>query len=145
MMASTYSTWEFYSCNYKGQLDQDTYTRLAIRAKGMIDYYTRGGAAGAPESMVDNLAYAECELVDAISSFDSVSLSGGISGVSSVNNDGYSISFSSTARTDQQKRTLGILQTYLTYPINLMSSAARVRNIQRQNHRCWGWRDAYRW
>ena len=134
-----YSTYEFYRDTYRGQLGEDGYNRLAPLAKAQIDYYTLGRAVTAPDSMAEPLALTECMLIDKLYSFGTVTESGGITGVSSVNNDGFSISFSSDTRSSQANELWDIIRMGLMFPVNLVSRAVRVRNVQTQSDYCWGW------
>lgn len=127
-MASTYSTWAFYSGDYGGNLPEETYRRRALDAKLEIDRLTFGRAASAPESMTERLALAECRLVDAINSYREADANTTMAGVTSINNDGYSISMAAVSQQERQNAYRQIALDLLAYPINLLYAGACVRN-----------------
>ncbi len=124
-MTSTYSTWEFYHDSFGGQLGQADYASNALRAKFAIDRRTAGQAAGAPEYMADQLAICECELLDVMYTFSQIP-----KGVSSLNNDGYSVTFggrnSNDGMEDEGATQERIFRKYLTLPYNLLFGGACI-------------------
>lgn len=124
-MASTYSTWEYYSAEYGGKLNEHTYGRLASVAAGEIDRRTFGNAKTAPASMTGKLCACECELVDAFYSFEE---SEKIlpKGLNSMSNDGLSASTSyGSSKTDSREAAKEteirvVCQRHLLWPKNLM-------------------------
>lgn len=124
-MAATYSTWEYYSTTYHGQLDVNTYRRLSIQAAGEINRHTFGRAKTAPETMQAALCLCECELVDALNTFaQSYALLP--RGISSINNDGFSASTNSgNSRKDSREANQAaeihdICSKHLLEPVNLL-------------------------
>lgn len=125
-MASTpYSTWEFYHDTYGGKLQKPAYAQNALKAKFEIDRRTFGQAEDAREDMGHNLSMCECELVDAIYSYDQAP-----KGVSGINNDGYSIVFggrnSNDGMEDEPATLDRICRQYLTEPYNLLFGGACI-------------------
>ena len=126
-MASTYSTWEYYHAEYHGTMGEGVYTKQAIKAAGEINRRTYGRAKTAPADMADALRDCECELVDALASFDA-SFALLPKGISSINNDGLSVATSyGSSKTDSREAAQGaevraICQKYLLEPVNLMYS-----------------------
>lgn len=124
-MASTYSTWDYYRDEYRGALDEGDYTREAIKAAGEIDRRTFGRAKSAPATMAAAIQNCECELVDALYSFEQ-SYEALPKGLSSLNNDGlsavssYGSSMRNSRETAQSAEIRDICQKYLLDPINLM-------------------------
>lgn len=112
----TFADYVFYRDEYHGQLTEDEFTACAARAYAEILSQTNGQALRAPDSMQDKLALCECELVDALQAFAQVP-----KGVSSVNNDGYSVSFGGDAAGGDEAAGLrDICVRYLQVPANLM-------------------------
>lgn len=112
----TFVDYAFYRDEYHGQLTEDEFATQAARAYAEILSQTNGQALQAPDSMQDNLALCECELVDALHAFAQVP-----KGVSSVNNDGYSVSFGGDAAgCDEAAGLRDICARYLQVPVNLM-------------------------
>lgn len=115
----TYSSWEFYSSNYGGQLTEGEYQKYSLGAKAAIDARTFGMAQTAPDIMAENLACCECELLDAMHAFAQVPR-----GVASINNDGYAISY--VSRTNGQNieneadTSEEIYRKWLMFPHNLL-------------------------
>lgn len=126
-MASTYSTWDYYSGEYGGTLPQQIYWRRAVEAKMEIDRQTFGRAATAPVIIADRLALAECRLVDAINSHREIDTSGEAQ-VTSVNNDGWSESRKLQTRQERQAQYRDIIVELLSFPVNLLFAGACVRN-----------------
>ena len=129
-MASTYSTWEYYRDTYHGTLGEGDYSRMAIRAAGEINQRTFGRAQTAPGEMAGALCDCECELVDALTSFDQ-SYALIPQGISSIANDGLSATTSvGTSRTDSREDILNsqvrqICRKYLLRPVNLLYAGMR--------------------
>lgn len=125
MKSKPYSTFEFYRDEYGGKLAALVYKRHAIKAKFEIDRRTFGRAEDARECMGDNLAMCECELLDAIYSYDKVP-----KGVSSVNNDGVSYTFggrnSNDGMEDEAATIERVCRQYLTRPHNLLFGGANI-------------------
>lgn len=109
-----YSTYSEYIAQ-GGTLDEQAYSVQSERAAREIDLHTFGRAAKYREEMTKPLSLCECELVGALSSAASVPV-----GVSSESNDGYSISYSQNARTEQNRNIEAILMRYLLEPVNLL-------------------------
>lgn len=109
-----YSTYSEYSAQ-GGSLSEQAYAVQAERAAREIDLRTFGRAEKYRAELKDSLSLCECELVDALSSAQSVPV-----GVSSESNDGYSISYSQSARTEQNRSIESILMRYLLEPVNLL-------------------------
>lgn len=124
-MASTYSTWEYYHGEYHGNLSEGVYTRQAIKAAAEINQRTFGRAKAAPAYMADALRDCECELVDALASFEA-SYALLPMGIASINNDGLSVSANSGnaniggREATQRAEVRAICQKYLMAPENLM-------------------------
>lgn len=116
-MASTYSDYAFYKNTFCGELAESDYTRSAIEAKSVIDLQTFKRASTAPAEMLDAVKLCECALVDAIYAYSKVP-----HGVTSVNNDGYSASF--TEKDKEPAALRSICKKYLTFPVNLMFGGA---------------------
>lgn len=123
---TTYSTWEYYSGEYGGQLPQAEYNRRAPDAKYEIDRLTMGNAATAPDTMADRLARCECKMVDVMAASADLGLT---AGVSSVNNDGFSVSFEAGASAAYRREVENIARALLTQPVNLLFSGAVVKNV----------------
>ena len=84
----TFSTFEFYTGEYRGKLGNDDYNAASNKAYAEIVSRTNGRALNAAASMKDNLSMCECEMVDAVHSFSQVP-----KGISSENTDGYSVTY----------------------------------------------------
>jgi len=109
-MASAYATYEYYTRTYHGTLSEDEYNAAVVKATQIIVNMTGGRKAS---DMEDALKMCECEIADAVSSSSQLP-----DGVQSVNNDGYSMTFSS--RVDMEDAFARICKTWLTFPTNLM-------------------------
>lgn len=57
-----YADYEFYSCCYYGNVNEEDFQRLAVRASSYLDYYTQNRAAKNTE--LQELKMACCALVD---------------------------------------------------------------------------------
>ena len=84
----TFSTFEYYQSEYHGGLTEELYLASVNKAYAEIVSRTSGAALGTDESMTDNLALCECEMVDAVHSFGEVP-----KGISSENTDGRSVTY----------------------------------------------------
>ena len=87
-----------------------------------IDTFTLGKATTAPESMADRLAMCECKMIDTIAAVDSIGLAPGIT---SMSNDGFSVSTSNYGgKADVAGAMRAELATtanaYLAFPVNLL-------------------------
>lgn len=111
MPYSTYSTYLAQG----GQLSEQAYLVQAERAAREIDLHTFGRAEKHRDSLADTLAMCECALVDALASAQAVPV-----GIASESNDGYSISYSQNAKTEQNRNIESILMRYLLEPVNLL-------------------------
>lgn len=109
-----YSTYSLY-VSQGGTLDEQAYTGLAEKAAREIDLHTFGRAQAYKDALADALGKCECELIGTLSSEASVPV-----GVSSESNDGYSISYSQNAKTEQKRNITSILMRYLLEPVNLL-------------------------
>ncbi len=109
-----FSSYEFYRDEYYGKLNQEEYTAAARKASTLIMSATNGLAVNLEAVMQDNLAMCECELADAIYGYDQAP-----KGVSSVNNDGYSVTYVDR-EAYAQNAYMQICRRYLQYPVNLM-------------------------
>lgn len=93
MLYCTYSEYQAAG----GLLDEAAFTPLCARASRLIDRHTFGRAeahaAGCPDCRAA-LSAACCRIVDAISAAENACT---VPGVSSVSNDGYSVTFTSGA------------------------------------------------
>lgn len=107
-----YSNYQQYQ-QRGGQLPEKAYLASAQKASEIIDYYTMGQAAAA-ETMQPQLSACECDLVDIMKN-----LQASFCGISSENNDGFSQSFTDSAK--MQMNLIGILKQHLTFPTNLLS------------------------
>ena len=107
-----YSTYQQYQ-QRGGKLPENEYQVNAQKASELIDYYTMGQAASA-ETMEQQLAACECDLVDIVPMFQGAS-----SGIQSENVDGYSVSFSSQA--EVRAGLLSIMKRHLSFPVNLLA------------------------
>lgn len=125
MASETYSTWEFYEKEFGGGLDETQYKQFKLRAKLEIDRRTFGRAAEAIEDMEENLALCECELADAMFAYSEVP-----KGISSINNDGYSVTYggrnSNDGMEDEAATLDRICRQYLTWPHNLLFAGGIV-------------------
>ena len=128
MAFTTYSTWEYYSGTFHGELSQEQYLRESIRAAGMINRLTYGSAKTAPAEMAEALAICECEIVDVLFAFRQ-SFSQLPRGMRSINNDGFSASAesgyaqSTSSREEEELASAReICINYLLEPRNLMFS-----------------------
>ena len=112
-MASTYSDYNFYKSEYGGMLSEKEYAECVKKAYREIVAQTFGKSNAAGVDMYDPLKLCECEIVDAIHYFSNTP-----EDVTSVNNDGYAISY----RGDRSEAAVyaRICKKYLTDPDNLM-------------------------
>lgn len=124
-MASNYSTFGYYSEEYKGTLSESLYTKYALQASAEIDMRTFGNAEKAHDDMKSELCLCECELVDAYARFEE-SYNTLPKGISSMNNDGFSAATSyGSSKTDsreaaQNSEIRNICMKYLLRPQNLL-------------------------
>ena len=118
---STFSTFEFYRDEFYGRLSEAEYNASVNEAHAEIISQTNGRANSAPAEMESAVKLCECELVDIIDAFKTTT-SSIPRGVSSVSNDGYSVTVGATplSKSERQERAK-ICSTYLQVPVNLMS------------------------
>lgn len=134
-MASTYSTWEYYSGpEYHGSLDYTQYVNFSAKAKYIIDQRTLNRAQTAPDTMLERLRDCECEIVDAMHGFSEAKAILPV-GIASINNDGYSVSAGGSNTAGGMSNRLQVEESilreicirYLTQPENLMYRGVRRR------------------
>lgn len=116
-MVSTYSDYAYYTGTYGGALTEAEYNSYVPKAHDEIKYQTFDASETAPESMTDNVKSCECALVDAMHRFAQAP-----TGVSRVDNDGYSISYEQGRSTEATYES--ICKRYLAWPENLMFRGA---------------------
>lgn len=125
----TFSTFEYYRDTYGGTLTESAYNKAAPDAYQEILNNTFGAAENAPESMGENLSRCECALVDAIDEFNDRPVGSGA--VSSVNNDGFSVSYGSrmgdSGVTSEASVYLSICRRWLRHPVNLLHRGVKTR------------------
>lgn len=114
-----FTDYAFYSGTYHGKLNESKYDSAVNKAYAEIISQTNGLASTAPENMQTPLKMCECELVDAIYSFAQVP-----TGISSINNDGYSVVYGGRNSNDglsgEDDTYKTICTRYLQCPVNLM-------------------------
>lgn len=123
---STYSTWVFYSETYHGSVPEAVYQQKAILAAMEIDRLTMGKAITAPATMTERLSLCECHMVDVMAASDALGLA---PGVTSMSNDGLSVSMGGSAASAQAEELAGIARSYLIFPENLLFCGAVVRDV----------------
>lgn len=107
-----------------GRLSEEVYMAHVEDAAAEIISQTSGRAVHAPAIMERAVKLCECALVDLIASYraaDSLLPRG----VSSINNDGFSVSMStaggaSRGAREEAKERRAVCQRYLQIPVNLM-------------------------
>lgn len=109
-----YSTYAEYAA-HGGTANEQTYLKNAEKAAREIDLHTFGRAQRYRAEMLSALSQCECALVDAFLAAEAVPV-----GISSESNDGYSISYSQNAKTEQNRNIESILLRYLLEPVNLL-------------------------
>ena len=112
----TYSDYTFYKNEYCGNLEESAYSKYVKKANSEITVRTLGRE---PYEMMDALKMCECEIVDLFVIYSTAKDS---SGISSVNNDGYTVSFESSAdllRNFNHDIT-DVCIRWLSYPENLI-------------------------
>ena len=123
---TTFSDFAFYKGEFHGFLDEDAYNASVATAYYEILSQTNSAALKAPDSMTEAVKVCECELVDVIDAYKT-----GAAmlpkGVSSVSNDGYSISSKTSSGADcgdtldmERRERHTICVRYLQTPVNLM-------------------------
>lgn len=118
-MASTYSTWEYYTGVHGGAAGENEYARLAKKAAAEIDHQTFGRAKTAEESMQGALCECECELVDALFSFEGTAALIP-AGINSISNDGLAVTAAGDTATKRDTELYRICRKFLCAPYNLM-------------------------
>lgn len=58
----TYADYTYYSCTYMGNVSEEDYPRLAVRASSFLDYYTQNRAKDNAD--MDAVKMCFCALVD---------------------------------------------------------------------------------
>ena len=113
-MADTYSDYTFYKNEYHGAFTEEQYSAQVNKAHAEIIARTMGRRDSEMETA---LKMCECELVDAIDGFANAPV-----GVSSVNNDGYSVSYGGTDRESRGESAEyeSICRRWLLVPVNLL-------------------------
>jgi hypothetical protein len=116
---STFADYAFYRA-HGGQLSANEYAAAADDAYADILSQTNGAALTAHEDMQDSVKLCECKLVDVIASYKEAAAVLP-RGVSSVSNDGYSVSAGSVSPPKAEaKERLAVCRRYLQWPDNLM-------------------------
>lgn len=105
-----------------GELSEDEFSAVVRDAGYTVSLLTFGRSEEPPERMADRVKTCICEIADIKHSFKETD-SQIPKGVSSINNDGYSVTrdSSSSARSETQMCE-EVCRKYLTMPINLMYS-----------------------
>ena len=117
---STFSDFDFYRDEYHGKLTEDQYNASKHEAKATILSETLSRAANAPEMMKEAVKLCECALVDILHSHKK-SREILPSGITSVSNDGYSVTAGSTNRPNTEAAELrAMCAKFLQTPVNLM-------------------------
>lgn len=117
-MADTYSDYTFYKNEYHGALTEEQYSAQVNKAHAEITARTMGRSDSEMETA---LKMCECELVDAIDGFAQIP-----AGISSINNDGYSVSFGTSGRGSTLSQSSeasvyeAICRRWLLVPTNLL-------------------------
>ena len=111
-----YSDYDFYTQSWHGELSETEYNKFVINAHSEILTRMLGRVS---DDMQEALKMCECEIVDVVANY---SKSQENSGIASVNNDGYSVSFESSANiaNSYSNDVTEICSRWLTYPVNLM-------------------------
>ncbi len=124
-MPATYSTWEYYSGVWRGTQGETEYARLALWAAGEINSRTFCRSLSAPASMAGALRDCECELVDAMAAHKAAD-SLLPTGISSINNDGLSVSAGPADRKAAQSAEVqDICRKHLLRPVNLLYAGVK--------------------
>ena len=116
MISVTFSTFLFYRQVFRGKLTEAEYSASVNRAYAEIVSQTNGQALRASEAMSRQIQMCECEIVDVMHSFSKFD-----GGVTSINNDGFSVSRSANAHASESEIVHQICARYLQCPENLMS------------------------
>lgn len=108
---TAYATYEFYSGNFGGEMSVEAFQKYILKASAFISYLTMGRSTGETEEE----QMAACAVADVYSSASGRLASGG---VSSENNDGYSVSYSDalngeTIEETVNRRALAAARLYL--------------------------------
>lgn len=122
---STYSTWEYYSTTHHGTAAENEYLRLAHKAAGEINNRTFERAAFAREFMKIPLCNCECELVDALHTFEKTAVLVP-EGIASISNDGLSVTVDTNNALQNSRlaamehKAQSICRKHLLRPVNLL-------------------------
>lgn len=103
-----YSDYTFYLNEYKGVLDSEEYSRLAVRASAEIDRLTFNRAAKATGSDMEAVKMAECAVVDEL---HTIAMGGDIT---SESNDGVSRSYAGGAARSKAQRVTSAAELWLS-------------------------------
>lgn len=117
-----FTDYDYYKNTYKGELDETEYDKKVKTAFDEIVYQTNSRALNASETMKDKIKDCECSLIDALVEIDENATISGV--VSSVSNDGYSVSYGSTKGRNRdeiiREKARNLCFRMLTSPENLM-------------------------
>lgn len=102
-----YADFAFYSKTFYGNLDENEFNRLSIRARYEIDRITTGRASGAKGADLEAVKYALCAVVDELYTIEQ----GG--DIASESNDGISRSYASGAARSKAQRITEAARVYL--------------------------------
>lgn len=117
-----FANYAYYRVN-GGKLSETAYAASVNDAHAEILSQTNGAALTVPEEMQDALKLCECALVDVIASYKDTAAALP-KGISSISNDGYTVSVGASGgvpiqKAEAQERAT-VCARYLQWPINLM-------------------------
>ena len=106
--------YSFYTESYRGGLTQAEYSAAGMKAEAYLRQVTmcRCDRPDLPENVRQSLRLAACALADHIKQTED---SGYASGISSMNNDGISVSYRARSEADVNREQYAIVSDYLAW------------------------------
>ena len=104
-MNNIYVDYNYYSNVYQGEVPNDKFNQLEIKASGILNYYTFSRI----ENIDENVKLAICELVDNLYEIEQADTKG----VQSEKVGSYSVTYSSIHKKELKQEQKGIILKYL--------------------------------
>lgn len=100
-----YIDYEYYSNVYGGKVKEEDFSRLEIKAAGILNYYTFNRI----EEVTENIKMAMCELIDNINEYDQKEGKE----ISSETVGSYSVSYSDKFKVSNKRKQKSIIIKWL--------------------------------
>ncbi len=119
------NVWAYYGGEYKGNLTEEEFNKLAVRVEPRLTELINGKTV--PPNMEERYKLAFCELIDYT---DEINETTDITGIEQETIDGYSVKYALSAEINRLLDEKRIAEKYLTFPVNLMYCGVEYRCLK---------------